>query len=386
MKKIIFSLCLLAFSVSLFAQVSTWPANSKVRKKQHNLDSVYVDKGVLTSLGNLKNSQVGVFNVLDYGADNTGLGDATTAINNACDAAYTAGGTVIGRGTFKISNTIFIRSNADFAGAHFNLNDSTKTAIAYVDSAAALTNKVVIFPEVHETATHVEGHWIGASIGVKIVNGNYCRFYVPYVNGFRTGILFTTYGPHGNSYNEINLGLIMDNKISINLSPSTSAGWVNENTWYSGKVTLFGANDGATGTRGILIDSTFNWTNNNVFIRTSLESDFQYNIECFGSYNSFFFCRFEGGTPAVHWGQLHDHSLYAANNIVYRGYAVTNITFTSDAYCRYNGFDTGWNMFYSGYYSYGGVNNSSDSYMEDAKEFIQGVFHDEEKIAKFVDK
>ena len=32
------------------------------------------------------------------------------------------------------------------------------------------------------------------------------------------------------------------------------------------------------------------------------------------------------------------------------------------------------------------LNNSSDSYMEDAKEFIQGVFHDEEKIAKFVDK
>jgi hypothetical protein len=128
MKKIIFSLCLLAFSVSLFGQASTYP---KVGKKQNFVDSTYFTKDISTSLGNLKNLQQGVFNVLDYGAirgdGNADQAAIQAAINAA--AAYNTGvmhfgGTVvIPAGQYEITSPDTLKSYVDIQidrGAYFH--------------------------------------------------------------------------------------------------------------------------------------------------------------------------------------------------------------------------------------------------------------------------
>jgi len=126
MKKLITILILLSFTVSMFSQAG-WP---KVRKKQNFLDSAYFNKSVMTTLGDLKNSQVGVFNVLDYGADPTGVVDATVAIQNTINAAinglpysdtqlgrrYPLGSVFIPAGTYKISGSLEIHG---VQGFHF---------------------------------------------------------------------------------------------------------------------------------------------------------------------------------------------------------------------------------------------------------------------------
>ncbi len=54
-----------------------------------------------------------LFNVLDYGADPTGVADSTTALQNA----ITAGATFIPAGTYRVTSPIILPSNAKVCGA-----------------------------------------------------------------------------------------------------------------------------------------------------------------------------------------------------------------------------------------------------------------------------
>jgi hypothetical protein len=57
-----------------------------------------------------------LFNVLDYGADPTGVADSTTALQNA----ITAGATFIPAGTYRVTSPIILPSNAKVCGAGVN--------------------------------------------------------------------------------------------------------------------------------------------------------------------------------------------------------------------------------------------------------------------------
>jgi hypothetical protein len=100
MKKLTYLLLFVISSLSVFGQSGTgW---NKVNDfKSSFRDSAYFTKSVSTVYGDLKNSQVGVFNVLDYGATNGGTVEDQTAIQAAVDAASALtgsdemGGTVI---------------------------------------------------------------------------------------------------------------------------------------------------------------------------------------------------------------------------------------------------------------------------------------------------
>lgn len=109
MKKIIFSICLLAFSVSMFGQPASW--KNPFRREVNFKDSTYFTKSVSTVYGDLKNSQVGIYNVLDYGADPTGVVDATSAFQAAIDAIpKTNSGMLIaglGQGLLKVPKGIY---------------------------------------------------------------------------------------------------------------------------------------------------------------------------------------------------------------------------------------------------------------------------------------
>lgn len=60
-----------------------------------------------------------VYNVKDYGADNTGVANAATAINNAINAASTAGGGIVyvPAGTYLITAFVTLKSKVNLVGA-----------------------------------------------------------------------------------------------------------------------------------------------------------------------------------------------------------------------------------------------------------------------------
>jgi hypothetical protein len=117
MKKIFF---ILSFFISAFAEAQTIYIPAKP-------DSLFVPvqiggsvrKVYVTDL--IKNKQrQNTYNVLDYGADNTGVADATTAINNAITAAASTHGRVtIPKGTFKVT-TIAWNPSVEIIGAGMN--------------------------------------------------------------------------------------------------------------------------------------------------------------------------------------------------------------------------------------------------------------------------
>lgn len=63
------------------------------------------------------------FNVVDFGADPRGVSNSTTAVNNACSAAATAGGGIIyfPNGKFVIDGASICGSNLTFKGARIGV-------------------------------------------------------------------------------------------------------------------------------------------------------------------------------------------------------------------------------------------------------------------------
>lgn len=80
------------------------------------LNATYSGSEKKISLAELKKTGVQVINVLQYGADPTGVADSTTAIQTAIDAAESSGCRVVyfPPGTYLVSDTIYIRgTNTD---------------------------------------------------------------------------------------------------------------------------------------------------------------------------------------------------------------------------------------------------------------------------------
>ncbi|HNX38577.1 MAG TPA: glycosyl hydrolase family 28-related protein [Candidatus Cloacimonadota bacterium] len=333
--------------------------------QQYNVRQTVSGNSVVFSRGAtpLDPTKTKSYNVLDYGADATGVADATTAIQAACDAAYTNSGKVVGAGTFLISDSIVIRSHADFTGATFNIDNENTSAVCFNDASANLQEKTVIFPRVIQTHAHTNGTWTGKHTGVRIINATACQFYIPYVRYFKTGILLTTYGTNGTAYNQFFIGVVVGCQIDLKLSPRTKYGWVNENTFNGGWLACYTADGtGVAGTRAILIDTTsINQINNNLFLKMSLEGNlWQYNVDCAGTYNIFLQCRWESSTPKVKYTQI-SAANYAYRNMVIGGFSSSDIEYTEGADCVYNNYIQDNRMFMEGSTPYLGSNIISDN-------------------------
>jgi hypothetical protein len=306
---------------------------------------------------------VQTYDVRSYGASPLGVIDATAAIQEACDSAWANDGKVVGAGTFLISDSIVIRSHADFSQATFNIDSETKCAVMYIDSLATRYNKTVKFPTVNQTHAHTNGVWSGKSIGIKIVNGNGCTFHINGVYKFKTGVLITSYGAHGSVYSTYYPDRIIGNEINLKLSPSSDAGWVNDNLFVGGQLGCYSADGtGVVGTRALLIDSANNIVNNNIFLKTGFEGNlFQYNVECYGAYNKFIGCRWESTTPKLLYSEK-SATNYPYNNTVEQGYNSQSIVITKSAHATRNHLYTGTRLFAEGRAAFTGNNTGSNTY------------------------
>ena len=231
-------------------------------------------------------------NIVDFGADPTGATECSTEIQNAIDYALANDLPVTGIGTFKISEKVVIKCNADFSNAEFNVYDTPEYAVEVstgntTDPTTTLGEITVYLPKVTNTTKPATG-WVGQKNGVRTVNLNQCNVYVNTITGFVNNLTVCSFGVNGNAYNNYFLTFLQNGKVNLKLIADSVSSWVNENNFYGGR---FNQNSGEgveiTDCVQIYIDATAS-PNNNVFYKPSLEGDApQYHVVNGGQNNTF---------------------------------------------------------------------------------------------------
>ncbi|TXH36995.1 MAG: hypothetical protein E6Q98_08805 [Rhodospirillaceae bacterium] len=112
----------------------------------------------------------GVFNVVNFGADRTGVVDALPAFNAAVAAAVAAGGgtVFVPPGNYKISDVIKIPSKVHLKGAGKDLSKLVKTAGATAGGGVGAYATVAM---VGATNASVENLWVDHATNGALVNG-----------------------------------------------------------------------------------------------------------------------------------------------------------------------------------------------------------------------
>lgn len=274
-------------------------------------------------------------NVQDYGADPTGVTDATSAIQAAINAAAAAGNKIVAQGTFRISSKVVIKGTTDFSQAIFNVYSTPAIAVEISTGSAAnptdnLFNYDIWMPLEINNITKPATGWASQGIGVRTVNLNSCRVFFNQIKNFANGLLVTAYS-EGNAYNDYHIGALINNKINLQLYGSDTGGYVNENNFYGGRFFFYTAEGtNVSGTRHISIPTALSATgiqNNNVFYKPSVEGNTpEYHIENAGQYNTFIQGRYEAAPAKVLYvGDTADKGTY---NVINGGYNATAIVFS----------------------------------------------------------
>lgn len=294
------------------------------------------------TLAELKKTGVQVVNVLQYGADPTGVANATTEIQAAIDAATSVNGVVVATGTFKITGTLYITCHFDGTAATFNCTGTNANSIIVqanktANTTANLSNKNIQLPIVANTTKPGTG-WAGQGTGVLCRNLDNCRVSAQQITEFNVGLYVSAYGA-GASYSTYDLGRLTYNNTNLKLKPDNSAGWVNQNVFLNGRM---GGNEASAyfvdlAPSGFGTAADFNAPNTNTFVGLSVEGEGDatgptYHIQIAGVNNTFINTRFEvsSGTPKVNYvGDTVEVGLTGRNNFI-GGYSVGSIVWSED--------------------------------------------------------
>ncbi|WP_314590560.1 glycosyl hydrolase family 28-related protein [Paenibacillus terrigena] len=142
-----------------------------------------------------------------------------------------------------------------------------------------------------------------ANIGVQMINLISCSIHIVQADGFTIGVQAAAVSK-GFSYNQLELGQIMNNKIGLDLSASKS-GWVNENLYTNGRFGSWSNVNPSMSRYGVRIlspDQSYLYNNNNTFYKPCFElgqSLLSGNAEAIpiliyhGEQNAFYDCRNE---------------------------------------------------------------------------------------------
>jgi hypothetical protein len=114
------------------------------------------------------------------------------------------------------------------------------------------------------------------SIGIRLVNSDTCEIDIVEARQFTIGVQCLGAG-QGFSYNRVNLGYIIDNKIAVdltNISVDGNIGWCNENVFTGGRLAVSSTThlgESRYGVRSSSIDGSYLSNNNNVFYKPNFE-------------------------------------------------------------------------------------------------------------------
>lgn len=237
--------------------------------------------------------------VKDFGSVGDGVADDTASIQKALDYCRDNKAKLVGEyGTYKISSTINVVCDADM-GEMLILCPAATVPIAVRigtsvgSSSSGITGLNIVAPKVNNSSKTGLG-WAGfnTSVGIELANLYASEVHIPYVTNFGIGVRAGGY-TQGCAYNNIFIGMLFDNKISLALQKQGASGFSNQNTYYGGQYGKSGSEGSLIpGAYGIFLDQT---TNNNTFINPSIETEGDlYQVYLKGSsFNTFINHRFE---------------------------------------------------------------------------------------------
>ena len=215
-----------------------------------------------------------VVNVTDFGADSTGVLDATSAITAAITYAktLTSPQLIINAGTYTTSSVLTFDlpefSTITFIGSIVS-SVSNDPAIRIGSTTANIAGITATGIKVERLSLDTAG----ASSGVQLRNLTSSYIDIRRCSGFRDGIF--CYGDQANggfSYNEIHIGFAHDNKRNIYLNAG-GVGYCNENNFYGGTFNHSSTYPAVTTTNLEIAHFASSQLNNNRFYGPSFEDN-----------------------------------------------------------------------------------------------------------------
>lgn len=215
-----------------------------------------------------------VVNVTDFGADSTGVLDATSAITAAITYAktLTSPQLIINAGTYTTSSVLTFDlpefSTITFIGSIVS-SVSNEPAIRIGSTTANIAGITATGIKVERLSLDTAG----ASSGVQLRNLTSSYIDIRRCSGFRDGIF--CYGDQANggfSYNEIHIGFVHDNRRNIYLNAG-GVGYCNENNFYGGTFNHSSTYPAVTTTNLEIAHFASSQLNNNRFYGPSFEDN-----------------------------------------------------------------------------------------------------------------
>ena len=228
-------------------------------------------------------------NVKVFGAKGDRITDDTIAIQEAYDSLL-PGQTLQATGEFLITNLIFDKPNVRVVvdGNFIQKSGAVGSAVKFGNHLYYLKNLYAKISVLKEGISS-KSDWLLNDVGIEVLNIQNSNFYID-VEGFKDGLLLIASNSFGTAYNNYFLTKVVNNKNNINTYVET-AGWVNENKFYGGRL--------AWDNRFRPVDDKFHikitgeFMNQNIFFSPSLEGDNGTFVYINGFHNSVYSPRFE---------------------------------------------------------------------------------------------
>lgn len=240
-----------------------------------------------------------------YGAKGDGVNDDYIAIMACISAAENDNKTIVFPKVpsgYYVSNTIVIESNIDIFMESPII--ASGDAIIIGSTAQNLNNRNYI----------LKARGNGTGTGIKLINLMTSNIFV-YARDFVNGVICSG-DTKGFAYNKIELGFIYNCEYCVTLRGDNESGYCNENLFINGR--LGRASTTQINTTGVLIDSNRGYlNNNNIFIKTCVESCDKGFVFNYSRDSKVLFCRSESVAHAFYF------SSNCINHIVCVGYGDT---------------------------------------------------------------
>ena len=138
--------------------------------------------------------------------------------------------------------------------------------------------------------------WDNDSVGIEATSLVWSNLTNVEVEGFKTNLLLNSVRG-GNSYNQFTLRRLFDGQFNLSIDPKGASGWVNENSFYGGNLSVSSSRTAEERAKAINVYVSAGEgpvVNNNRFYSICLEGDDVKAIEAHGLFTAFYSPRLEG--------------------------------------------------------------------------------------------
>lgn len=205
------------------------------------------------NFSDLVSKQTPYVDVRAFGAKCDSKTPDDAAINTAAQAAARSGGTLfVPSGmTCEVANTVMVNSNMMAAGATLSTH-SDIVVLRVGNRTTELLNKTLWLPNTRNLAKR----WSGTvSTGVEILNADSCRIMEGNNVDFLIGTKITAFN-EGMANNTVFIGREENDKIGYLLKVDDPEGWINQNTFYGGRIGLYSGECLAPGLTGTVVSGS----------------------------------------------------------------------------------------------------------------------------------